>query len=252
MNCKEVKKYLDAYIDEELEAGIMLKAEAHLEACESCGSVVLVKRQLKKNLRELGKIKAPEHLRQNIISLARARRKRSTLLTVAATPFAAAAAVLLVFTFASPKSNEEPLSEVVDDVVQRHVRELPMEVEGPDPIRAASWFRGKVDFPVRPPQLNLQRAHFQGARLSNVQAHQAAHMTYTVDGHRVTVMIFNPSTTLLTGGVPVTVANKEVLLGRRNGFNVAVFFEGDMAYAMSSDLPKERLIKLIADSSISQ
>ena len=59
--------------------------------------------------------------------------------------------------------DDEPLAAVVDDVVKRHARELPMEVEGADPSVAASWFRGKVDFPVRVPHLDLQNASFDGA-----------------------------------------------------------------------------------------
>lgn len=252
MNCKEVKKYLDAYIDEELEAGLMLKAEEHLESCQSCGSVVLVKRKLKKQLRELGRVKAPEDLRRRIISISQKQNRGRMLLTYGAAPLAAAAALVFALMLPAEQQKDEPLAEVVEDVVNRHVRELPMEVTGPDPASAATWFRGKVDFPVRPPRLNLKKAHFHGARLSNVQAHQAAHMSYTVDGHRVTVMIFNPHSTLISGGNPMTVADKEILMGRRNGFNVAVFFEDDMAYAISSDLPEKRLLNLIAQRDGSQ
>ena len=72
-------------------------------------------------------------------------------------------------------------------------------------------------------------------------------MTYNVDGHRVTLMIFNPRTTLFRGGRQVKVGDRTVLLGRRNGFNVVVFRDRDIAYALSSDLPKERLLKLVAE-----
>ena len=248
MNCKEVRKYLDAYVDGELEAGLMLDVDSHLAGCGSCGSQVLVKRQLKSELRDLGRVTAPDHLRKQILGMAGRRRVTRMIVALSAGPLAAAAA--LVVALALPESSEqpeEPLAAVVDDVVQRHTRQLPMEVEGPDPVRAASWFRGKVDFPVRAPVLNLKQASFQGARLSNVRAHQAAHMTYNVDGHRVTLMIFNPHTALLRGGQHIKVGRRDVLLGRRNGFNVAVFFDGDMAYALSSDLSQDRLLKLVAD-----
>jgi len=130
-------------------------------------------------------------------------------------------------------------------VVARHTHELPMEVTSADPEDAASWFRGKVDFPVQGPNLRLKQASFEGARLSNVREHQAAHMTYNVDGHRVTLMIFNRQSTVLNGGRRVFVKGKEVLLGTRNGFNVAVLVDGDIAYALSSDLPQDRLLSLV-------
>ena len=115
-----------------------------------------------------------------------------------------------------------------------------------DPVAAASWFRGKVDFPVQASRLGLKQASFQGARLSNVREHQAAHMTYMVDGHRVTLMIFNRQRTILKGGRQVSVKGKDVLLGTRNGFNVAVLLDGDIAYALSSDLSQERLLSLVS------
>ena len=120
-----------------------------------------------------------------------------------------------------------------------------MEVHSADPAAAASWFRGKVDFPVRIPRLDLKNASFQGARLSHVRDRQAAHMTYTVDGHRVTLMIFHTDDIAVRGGELVRVSGRDVLLGRRRGFNVAVMLDGDMAYAFSSDLPRGRLLEVV-------
>ncbi|MCP4599511.1 MAG: hypothetical protein GY847_03060 [Proteobacteria bacterium] len=247
MSCNEVKKYLDAYMDGELETGIMLEVDNHLEACEGCRAVIVVKRKLKNELLNLGRIRAPEQLQKNILNSTQRRRRTRMVAVIAAGPLAAAAALVLMFALPENDPVKEPLAAVVEDVVERHVRELPMEVQGPDPVQAASWFRGKVDFPVRAPALDLKRASFEGARLSNVRAHQAAHMTYNLDGHRVTLMIFNPHTALLRGGQHIKVGRRDVLLGRRNGFNVAVFFDGDMAYALSSDLSQDRLLKLVAD-----
>ena len=243
MNCRQEKKYLDAYIDGELEPGLMLDIDRHLETCEGCQSLVLVKRKLKDEIATLGEIKAPEDLRLRIANLSSQRRRTRRFVAAAALPLAAAASLLVVLGTPFGDTAEDPLANVVDDVVSRHAHALPMEVEG-DPGQAASWFRGKVDFPVRAPSLNLQKASFQGARLSNVREHQAAHMTYIVDGHRVTLMIFNRKNTVLSGGRHVQVGGKDVLLGRRNGFNVAVVLDGDMAYALSSDLPRDRLLSL--------
>lgn len=246
MNCKDAKKYLDAYVDGELEPGLMLDIERHLETCESCQALTLVKRRLKSGIAELGRVKAPDHLRERIVALSHRDGRRRRVAMAAALPLAAAASLLFVLgTPFGNASDEQPLSKVVDDVVSRHAHELPMEVEG-DPSNAASWFRGKVNFPVHAPKLNLQEASFQGARLSNVREHQAAHMAYTVDGHRVTLMIFNRENTSLSGGRRVTVGGKDVLLGRRNGFNVAVVLDGDMAYALSSDLPQDKLLSLVS------
>jgi anti-sigma factor RsiW len=245
MNCKEARKFLDAYGDGELAPSLMLDVDNHIETCESCSALVVVNRRLKSELKRLGEIKAPNQLRQQVERLRGEQHRVRRIVLASALPLAAAASLLLVLGNPFSGEPEEQLAKVVEDVVARHAGELPMEVAGPDPVAAATWFRGKVDFPVRAPKLNLKKASFKGARLSNVREHQAAHMTYNVDGHRVTVMIFNQKSTHLSGGRHVKVDNKDVLLGRRNGFNVAVLLDGDMAYALSSDMPQERLLTLI-------
>ena len=245
MNCKEARKFLDAYGDGELAPSLMLNVDNHIEACEGCRALSVVNSRLKLELSKLGEIRAPEHLRLQVAKLRGGRSRVVRVVFASALPLAAAASLLMVLSSPFSSEPEEQLSKVVEDVVARHTGELPMEVTGADPVQAASWFRGKVDFPVHAPSLDLRNASFQGARLSNVQAHQAAHMTYTIDGHRVTLMIFNRASTHLTGGRPVKVDDRDVLLGRRNGFNVAVLLDGDMAYALSSDLPQKRLLSLV-------
>ncbi len=244
MNCDKVRRYLDAAVDQELEPGIMLEVENHLMDCPACRAVETVKKDLKKELSKLGEVKAPPHL-MGKIETASVKRRRNRRIAAFAGPLAAAAALLIVLKISVDAPVEEPVTALVEDVVERHVRELPMEVKGPDTNQAVSWFRGKVDFPVRAPGVGFKNASFQGARLSHVRSHQAAHMTYLVDGHRVTLMIFNPRSVMFTGGKKVMAGNREVLLGRRNGFNVAIFMEGDMAYALSSDLSQKRLLKLV-------
>jgi anti-sigma factor RsiW len=252
MNCAETKKYLDAFVDGELETGLTLGVESHLDGCATCAGHVGLKRRFKAELFSLGAaVAAPQALRAKIEALP-ARRHGLRWIAAVATPLAAAAAVLIALNVGrAPAPDDGPLNALVNDVVERHVRDLPLEVRSADPAAATSWFQGKVDFPVRAPRLKLAGASFEGARLSNVQAQQAAHMAYTVDGHRVTLMIF-PVEHLapIKSGKVVRAGNRDVLLGRHNGFNVAVTVDGDMAYAVSSDLPPQRLVSLLTDMSI--
>ncbi|HUT79051.1 MAG TPA: zf-HC2 domain-containing protein [Polyangia bacterium] len=252
MICEANRKYVDAFVDGELEAGLMLEVEAHLEGCGSCAALEKLRRDTRREIADIGaRTRAPEHLRQRIRSLPSRRRRLRLFAAATAVPLAAAAALLLVFAWGAGRGNgDERLAEVVDDVVQRHARELPLEVRGPDPALAASWFRGKVDFPVRDPGLRLTGASFEGARVSNVRSSQAAQMVYTVDGHRVSLMIFPAGRVSVDGARVVSSGGQDVFVGRRNGFNVAVVFDGDLAYAVSSDLPVPRLISLIGGMSI--
>lgn len=251
MNCAEAKKYLDAFVDGELEAGLILGVESHVDACATCAGHVGLKRRFKSELAALGaRIQAPAALRERIGALPSRRSGRRWIAAAISAPLAAAAALLLALNVGTRAPGDEPLDAVVNDVVARHVRDLPLEVRSADPAAATSWFQGKVDFPVRAPRLRLAGASFEGARLSNVQSQQAAHMVYTVDGHRVTLMIFPLERLSIAGGKVVRAGGRDVLLGRHNGYNVAVTVDGDMAYAASSDLPPQRLVTLLTGMSI--
>lgn len=245
MSCQEMRKYFDAFLDGELQAGALIELQGHLGGCENCRSLAELRRTMKGEIKRLGEVQAPPELRAKVLRAVSRRTRTARVALFATLPIAAAAALVLVL--APPKAKApdmDPLAEVVDEVVQRHARDLPMEVANHDPAAAASWFQGKVDFPVRASSLGLENASFGGARLSNVRSHQAAQMTYLVDGHRVSLIIFNPEHVDIAGGATVDLGDRQALVGRRNGFNVAIILDGDMAYALSSDLPTERLLQL--------
>jgi anti-sigma factor RsiW len=240
-----MEKYFDAFVDGELQAGALLELQGHLLGCSSCTALVGLRRRIKGEIKRLGEVETPPMLRARVLRIASGPARRNRIAAFCALPLAAAAALVLVLAWPKPQeAASEPLAAVVDDVVQRHSRDLPMEAANRDPEAAANWFQGKVDFPVRPVRLGLENASFGGARLSNVRSHQAAHMTYAVDGHRVSLIIFNPEHVDITGGKAINLGSRQALVGRRNGFNVVILLDNDMAYALSSDLPSERLLQL--------
>ena len=70
--------------------------------------------------------------------------------------------------------------------------EMPMDITGSDCGSIASWFRGRLEFPVHAPALG-SGATCQGGRLVNVGERPAAYLVYRVsDGHRVTFLVFDP------------------------------------------------------------
>jgi len=247
MNCEETRSYIDTFVDGELDPALMIGVEGHLRGCETCHARSRLADRSRQALRDLPREAASDLLRRKVERIVDGSHQRRRRLLFAAAPLAAAAGLLIAVALPGLGGGDEALAAVVDDVVERHVRELPMEVSTDDPQQASSWFRGKVDFPVRAPSFRMQQASFRGARLSNVRADPAAHMSYDVDSHRVSLMIFHPrSPVRLEGGQLVEVGGRQVLVGRRNGYNVAVLLEGDMAYALSSDLPRGRLLELAA------
>ena len=135
------------------------------------------------------------------------------------------------------------------EAVDLHRRYLPVEVRGPDIEHARAWFQGKLDFPVRPPRTrapNARHARFIGARLSHVGSASAAHMMYDLGGSRVSVMAFQSPNVPLPGSTAQVVGPWHFHVDRLDGYNVAMFRDRDVTYAVTGDVEPSQMIRFVS------
>ncbi|MBN2804641.1 MAG: zf-HC2 domain-containing protein [Deltaproteobacteria bacterium] len=246
MNCSACLKFMDAYIDGELQPSMMLEVDEHLTQCSDCSSLYKFKNILKDSLKKIEKIKAPAHLRAKIE--ASAHEKSPYLKLQIILPVAAAAVMMFaVWNHRIKTDSSETMNGMLSDVVEHHVRELPMEIKDANATKAAGWFHGKVDFPVHPLGGGVKNVSFEGARVSNVREHAAAEMSYLVDGKKVTFMTF-PSKPLSLDSPDIKVVNGvKYITGEKNGYNVVMTQHGNLVYAVSSQLSHKKLISLLSN-----
>lgn len=172
---------------------------------------------------------------------------------------AAAAAVLVIALGARTDDSESDEAAMavasvplLEDVVRRHSSEHPAEVDGP-PQQVVGWFRGKLEFPVRPVEFDhRQHVRFVGARISNVRDRDAAAFYYEVHGHRVTVMVFEPPEPMLHGVETVNVHGRVMSYRRVRGYTVPVVQHEGLTYAFTGDLDSQAMIQLAASARVSQ
>lgn len=174
---------------------------------------------------------------------------------------AAAAAVLIVAIGARTDDGEADDAAVVatsvplfEDVVRRHSSDHPAEVAGP-PQQVVGWFRGKLQFPVRPVEFQTDRARLLGARLSNVRERDAAAFYYEVRGQRVTVVVFEPPRRVLpgqpfVGAQRVSVRGHDVYYRQVRGYTVPVRQYDGLTYAFTGDLDRQSMIQLAASARV--
>jgi anti-sigma factor RsiW len=177
---------------------------------------------------------------------------------------AAAAAVALAVVAAREGGNPVGLEEglavdaasaavggpsIFEDVVRRHSSEHPAEVSGP-PTTVASWFRGKLRFPVRPIEFSASDARLVGARISNVRDREAAAFFYTVRGRRVTVMVFEPPAPVDRLARRANVRGRGVYYGSAHGYTVPVVEHEGLTYAIAGDLDRRSLLRLAATARV--
>lgn len=270
--CEETRRYVDAWVDGELDPGASLHVETHVGRCEACRAEAEMIQSLKRamaGLREQDQ--APAALRSRVMMMLEAEDKaadnevRSAQKRKHAAGFMLAGAALAGFIVATGRHTASPqgaagmemqtaslIPPVLEDIAERHARELPVEVSGAHPEQVQNFFRNRLDIPVRPLAFHGVAAQFVGARISNVRDQMAAVLYYDVGGRRVTVLVFDPS--LLPrqsyGVARVTLNSQPVYVGNVHGYTVALAERGGVGYAVASDLPQQDALRIVAQADL--
>lgn len=270
LRCAGVWRFTDTYLDGEFGEVERAEFEEHLEGCEPCRKIVREQAAWKHAVRSAApRETASAALRLRIDNaLADAARTDAVLADAAASalapiddleaarekrtlksrvlrysPYAAAAGVALALAV-----TRSPHTAVTADVIAKHQRNLPIEVSGrSDEVRR--WYSDKVDFPVRPPSFGahgLQNVALRGGRLANVRDHQAAYLMYEVDGNRVSVFIFDPGDMPLDARRHAVIGNREVYFDGEHGYNVALYRDQGVGYAIASDMDQSQMLRLVS------
>lgn len=246
LRCAGISRFVDTYLDGEFGEGDRAEFEAHLSECDACRHKVRAQADWKAAIKAAApREPAPAALRNRVQrSLAREARPMLTWRQWATRAMPAAAAVGLVATFMVSRVQWSP---VAADVVAKHQRQLPIEVSGA-PEQVKKWYSGKVDFPVRVPQFRDVQAALRGGRLASIGDKQAAYLVYDVHGDKVSVFIFDASELPIEARRKAVVGNREVYFDQEHGYNVALFRDRGVGYAIASDLDQDQMMKLVSSA----
>lgn len=255
MDCGDLARAVDAYLDGEFDARERAEAEAHLAACPACRALVdgqgRVRDALRARLREAmtppsAAGRAPATLRARIeASIVHERRPlwRRLLapLPVGALAACAAGALLVVATHGGDDG-------LVVEAVRSHHRRLPLEVMTASVGEASipAWFSGKLDFHPSPPRFRGDGIHVLGARISNLRELPAAYFRYELPrGQAGLFIVDDPRRTFDPAGREVQLGPQVVRVVNARGYNVAVWREREIVYSLVSDLDEAALFDLV-------
>lgn len=255
IDCAEAQRFIQAYLDGEIDGEERIFIAAHLQTCETCQRIARVEQSFRDKVRlHAAPPAAPAHLRGRVLrALDEVDRPESRALRLlrVAIPAAVAASLLLGVVISKRGGLPGTTAALADQSIEWHRRNLPMDVSGPSPEPVRRFFSDKVPFAVRPPVFRQPRdqgrVQLVGARLSNLREHQAAYLVYQVRGRRVSVFIFDGSAIPPQGAVE-RVGEHEVHWSRRRGYNVAMYRSGGTGYVVASDMEPRQLVRLIAHS----
>ena len=250
MNCADATATVQAYIDGELDGVDRESVERHLVSCSGCSRRVHVQTRFRAAVRaHLHRPEVPFALRRRIEEALKSqpiapRRWPAWLSLPRVVPAAAAVFLIVAITGTVRRQN----SKVFEQAERMAHMPMPMDVTGSDCGSIASWFRGKLEFPVHAPALG-SGATCQGGRLVNVGERPAAFLVYLLsDGHRVTFLVFDPRDQPFESRERRVVNGREIYLGTGPGISTAAYRDRGLGYVVTADYDEDTLTRLLTTS----
>lgn len=247
MTCQELDRFLYPYLDGEFQPEERKDVEAHLETCADCAGRVAAEQQIRLTLRRAARhsvqtARAPSSLRAGIqAGLQREQRRAQMGLWLRAS---AVALVMVTAGGTWVSLHESERQRLVTEAVKRHTRNLPHEVASTSPEAMTQWFLGKLDHPVNVP--DLPNTTVSGGRISNVEKYEAAYISYEAaasegaPARKLGLFVFND-----TGGNVKAKALPAVEVDSSQGYNVALWRDGEIVYELVSDLDEADIRKML-------
>lgn len=230
------------------------RVAAHLEGCAACRALADEERALDRRLDQLPQRPASLALKRRLAARlpavdardprdaragGRARRRWLGPAALAAAACVALAAVALHGRFAAPATH--PLvAEAVADHLRDVYREHPVDIESGGPHQVKPWFTGRLDFAL--PSLFGGDADFAltGGAVGWFVDRKAAVLVYKHLLHTISLFVFRAD------GLSFPRADRDLgrvaaRVERQHGFWVIVWRDGDLGYALVSDLNADDL-----------
>jgi anti-sigma factor (TIGR02949 family) len=246
VSCADLSASVQAYVDRELTGVDREGVERHLAGCPACAREVHLQGRFKAAVRaHLPRPEVPAALRlrvQEVLSEREIAPRRWPWLSYPRLVPAAAAFLLIVGITSTVRQSQ---SVVLEQAQRSFHAEMPMDITGSDCGSIASWFRGRVDFPVHAPTLG-GGATCQGGRLVNVGERPAAYLLFRErTGHRVALLVFDPRDQPLEAPERRVVNGREIYMESGPGISTAAYRDRGLGYVVTADLDEDTLTRLV-------
>lgn len=242
--CSDRASDVPLFVDGELADTDRSQMEVHLVRCAKCAAAVSFELAFREKVqRSLGStVCAPERLESRLRDALRQERlpvaRRMAFFRRLWSPMPVAAAGATALGITAWLWVGKPTDDVVREIVARHSRRLPLEIQSSDPQSLEQWLSDKVDFRVKVPR-PAGPYHLLGARLSHVRDHSAVYVLFgtpqSPSRHASLIVYDDPSGRPPMLGEARQIDDQEVYVANSAGYNVAVWRENEVVYSLVSD-----------------
>lgn len=270
MTCGEVREYLFAFLDGELDAPLSIELQRHLERCPGCARDAEIEREVRHRLARCldstvgASALDDDFLRQAIVTQQGTddpghRRLRGRLLAVTsvAAMIALGAILWIVPSWGDPRPTADQFADwIVADF--KHFVDTGSRVQFAcaDTAEVADWLRAETGLSVALPTPASaagalpagasQSCQLLGARKCELDGRPAAFAVFRIKDRLASLVVVERAGVDLDHFVPMDDGERTVWVDRYKGHSVVAYPRGALLYAAVSSLPREELFCLIS------
>ena len=197
MSCDDFRSRLDQFLSAELSEPERSEIEAHLARCSSCRAEEAALRQWKQLIASAGKRYAPDtQFRKKILKRYKATVPFGRWFSIRATLPACTVfvlAVLLATGYRITLARKNVFAEIVDQHSASVSTGVSLDVASADYRTIESWFRGKLRFNLRIPDLKNTPFSIVGARLVFLNQTPGAQLIFASQTGQISAFVFPES-----------------------------------------------------------
>jgi anti-sigma factor (TIGR02949 family) len=257
MDCHDVREQLLDFQRGRLAPDRVTSLRRHLDGCADCAHADAVERELTQALeRRTPQYPAPVALKRRLAASwpapalpAQSGRGRPWLRLFLPAALATAALLLLVPSareLVSPKS--QGATVMVGEAVNDHVRMLqsqrPLEVESSGIHQVLPWFSGRLDFAPAVHFPGDAEFPLRGGAVGYFVDRKAAALVFGRRLHSISLFVFKADGLPWPTGKLEPAGRAEVYRTSARGFNVLLWRDGELGYALVSDVNAQDLMLL--------
>ena len=261
MNCTEIREYLFAFLDNELDAHLSIELQHHLDHCPTCAQQAEIEREVRRQLGGvLANAQAVPAFDATVLvtALADGRAQPGTARFAGrhwrAAKFvgvaAAVAVIVILWTVTRDVGPPKPQAGSLADLMVQDYRHFvgegkTVQFASADAAEVSTWLRGQTGLDVSLAAMTGQRCKLIGARKCTLAGRSAAFALYDMEGTAVSLVATDAAITDMGTMRRADSHGDEVWVDHCKGHTVVAKRQGTLVYAAVSTLPQNDLIHFI-------